>query len=58
MEGLLLLAVLLMGLRLPSFMNRLGMSKRDKIAFVGIAFLALGLAWLVVHAFGLIAVFA
>ena len=53
-----LLAVLLMGLRLPSFMNRLGMSKRDKIAFVGIAFLALGLAWFVVHAFGLIAVFA
>ena len=52
-----MLAVLLMGLRLPSFMNRLCMSTRDKIAFVGIAFLVLGLAWLVVDAFGLIVAF-
>lgn len=49
---LLVTAVILLGERLPSFMNRLGMPKADKIAFVIIVFLLLGLAWLVVQAFG------
>lgn len=46
---LLALAVILMGVRLPSFMTRLGMSKADKIAFVGMIFSLLGLAWLAMY---------
>lgn len=42
---LLMFAVILMGTRLPSFLNRLGVSKKDKILFTLFAFLLLGLAW-------------
>ncbi len=49
---ILVLAVILLGTRLPSYMNRLGMSKTDKIMFVIMAFLVLGLAWLAVYVIG------
>jgi len=49
---LLVLAVILLGTRLPSFMNKLGMSKKDKIVFVVIAFAILGLAWFSMYAIG------
>jgi len=51
---LLIIAVILLGLRLPSFMNKLGMSKRDKIAFVFMSFAILGLGWFVVYAMGMV----
>lgn len=50
---ILVLAVILLGTRLPSYMNRLGMSKTDKIMFVIIAFCLLGLAWLAVYIIGM-----
>jgi len=49
---LFVLAVILLGVRLPSFMNRLGMSKADKIMFVVMAFLLLGAAWLAMYVIG------
>lgn len=35
-------------------MNKLGMSKRDKIAFVFMSFAILGLGWFVVYAMGMV----
>jgi len=48
---LLVLAVILLGIRLPSFMTRLGMSKKDKIATVIIMFSLLGFVWFFVYIF-------
>lgn len=52
-DMLLVVAVILLATRLPSFMNRLGMPNADKTAFVIMVFLLLGLAWLVVQGIGL-----
>lgn len=46
---ILVLAVILLGTRLPPYMNRLGMSKTDKIMFIIMAFSVLGLAWLAMY---------
>jgi len=46
---LLIIAVILLGIRLPSFMNRMEMSRADKIKFVIMVFLLLGLAWFSVY---------
>ena len=50
---LLIVAIILLAIRLPSFMNRLGMSKSEKIGFVLMSFTVLGLAWFVVYAMGM-----
>jgi hypothetical protein len=52
MNLLLISAVILLGIRLPSFMTRLGMSKADKIIFIIMIFSLLGLAWLAMYALG------
>lgn len=44
-DFLIVLAVILLGTRLPSYMNRIGMPQADKIAFVILAFLILVAAW-------------
>jgi len=44
-DFLFVLALILLGVRLPSFMSRLGMSKSDKLFFVILAFLVLGVVW-------------
>lgn len=53
LNGLLALAVILLGIRLPSFMSRLGMSKKDKVAFVLLMFSILGLAWFAMYLLGM-----
>lgn len=45
-------AIILLALRLPSFMTRLGMSKADKILFVVIIFSLMGVAWATGRGFG------
>jgi hypothetical protein len=50
---LLVVAVILLGTRLPSYMNRLGMPQADKIAFVILMFLILGGAWYIWRAIGM-----
>lgn len=42
---LFILAVIIIGVRLPSFMTRMGMSKRDKILFVLMVFALLAIVW-------------
>lgn len=53
LNGLLALAVILLGIRLPSFMSRLGMSKKDKVAFALLMFSILGLAWFAMYLLGM-----
>lgn len=47
LDLLFVLALILLGIRLPSFMSRLGMSRSDKLFFVILAFLVLGIVWFV-----------
>ena len=49
---LLILAAILIGVRLPSVMSRLGIPRADKIAFIAMIFSLLGLAWLAGYALG------
>jgi len=51
---ILFLAVLLIGIRLPSVMRRLEVKGGDKIAFVLVAFALFGLAWLGVSALSML----
>jgi hypothetical protein len=50
---LLAIAVILLGTRLPSYMNRIGMPQADKIAFVILCFLILGAAWYIWRSIGM-----
>jgi hypothetical protein len=50
---LLALAAILIGVQLPSYMRRLGMPKKDKIAFVFFIFSILGLAWFAMYLLGM-----
>jgi uncharacterized membrane protein len=52
LDLLLVVAVILLGIRLPSYMNRIGMPKADKLTFVLLAFLVLGIAWFSWHVIG------
>lgn len=47
------LAAILLAIRLPLFMTRLGMSKSEKIAFVATIFSILGFGWFVIEGFGI-----
>lgn len=49
---LLALAAVLIGIRLPSFFRRQGMSKRDSILFIAMIFFLLFLAWGAVQLLG------
>jgi hypothetical protein len=53
LDLLLIVAVILLGTRLPSYMNRIGMPHADKIAFVILMFLILGAAWYMWRAIGM-----
>lgn len=50
----LLLAVMLIAIRLPSVMDRLELKGGTKIAFVLMVFAVLGIAWLTVESFGMV----
>ena len=52
MNLLVIFAVVLLAIWLPSFMTRLGMSKAEQIKFVIMAFSVLGIAWLAVYVIG------
>lgn len=54
LDYLLLIAAILLGARLPAFMNRLGMSKADKVGFVIIIFSILGLVWFFTAGLGML----
>lgn len=41
------IAIVLLGIRLPSVMNRLGMYKSEKITFVIFVFVIISIAWLI-----------
>lgn len=44
---LFVIALILLGIRLPSFMNRQGMSRSGKLVFVILAFLILCIVWFI-----------
>lgn len=46
---LLAVAVILLGARLPPYMNRIGMPKAEQIKLVILMFLILGIAWFSWH---------
>jgi len=46
LDFLFVIALILLGIRLPSFMSRLGMPRSEKLAFVILAFFVLSAAWL------------
>jgi len=50
-------AAILLAVRLPSFMTRLGMSKSDKIWFVIIIFSLLGFMWFMLKGIGMLSGF-
>ena len=51
---ILLMAVILIAIRLPSVMRRVEIKGGEKIGFVLIIFALLGIAWLAVHALGVL----
>lgn len=51
---LFVLALIILGLRLPSFMRRMGMSKKDKVILIICMFTLLGFAWLAVYGFSVL----
>ena len=53
LDLLLVIAVILLGTRLPSDMKRIGMPQADKIAFVIMAFFIVGGAWYVWRVIGM-----
>ena len=51
---ILLLAIILIGTRIPSVMRRLEVKGGEKIAFVLIVFALLGISWLAVRALAML----